>query len=130
MVIDDTGNQDTHSLSCGHNESENEWPEGSNGIENEELSNGRTDGEDGCVEGKLQVLEEEGDSGEEHSSEQEGADGEDCREEVDAKHHLNRRYIVLFKELRLPVGRETVKGHVTEEDNYASKSSICRVGFC
>ena len=47
---------------------------------------------------------------------QQADDGEDDGEEIDAKHHLHGRHVVFFVEFVLPIGGETVKNHITDQD--------------
>ena len=77
------------------------------------------------MEHKGAVLEHEVDSLEEPSLLNQGPAGEKTREEVDPKHHLYTRHVVGLVEFSLPVGGETIKGHVTYENNNPRDSGHC-----
>lgn len=139
VPVDETGEQDADGLPRGHDEREDDGTKYGYGVENEELADGRAYGEDGSVEGKFRVAEEKEEGREEGASEKERPHGEDTGEEVYAKHHLNGRDPVRSEELRLPIRREAVKGHVPQQDDDTSESGLgggagvvliggCRVG--
>ena len=63
---------------------------------------------------KVCVGEEEGQGGEECSSEQERPHSKDTGKYIHTKHHLNGGHFVCVEKFRLPVGGEAIKHHVAK----------------
>ena len=129
MSVHQTRQQDTNSLSCGHDERENNRAEHRDGVKYEQLSDGRAHGQYARVYRELHVSEEEEQGCEEGSSEKQRADCEYAGEEINTEHHLHRGHLVGLEQLRLPVGREAVERHVANQNDHTGEGGLGRVLF-
>ena len=103
MAVKETGEEDADSLASRHDQRESQRTESGNGVKNEELPHRRTHGEQKCMVSKFHVLKEKEQGSNYSSTEYQGTDGENTREQVDSKHHLDGGDLVRSKQLRLPV---------------------------
>lgn len=116
MAVKEAGKEDGDGLPQGHNDGEDGSAKLVDGVEDEELATRRAHGQQHGMEGKLGVTRHEGERVEEGALLQQRADGEEAGEQVDPKHHLHRRHLVL-EQVVLPVGGEAVEDDVPDEDD-------------
>lgn len=103
VAVEEAGEEDADSLASSHDKRENQRTKSGNRVKNEELPHRRTHGEQKCMVSKFHVLKEKEQGSDYSSTEYQRTDGENAREQVNAKHHLDGGDLVRSKQLRLPV---------------------------
>lgn len=116
VAVKETREENSDGLPQGHNDGEDGSAELVDGVEDEELAARRTHGQQHGMKGKLRVTRHEGQRLKEGTLLQQRADGEEAGKQVDPKHHLHRRHLVL-EQVVLPVGGEAVEDNVADEDD-------------
>ena len=113
MRVDDAGEQNSQTLPHCHDDDEGDRAELRDGVEDEQLTGGRADGEQHHVEVEERVSQHEVQAGDEAALLPQGHARENHREQVHAGHHLNRAHFVGAEQLPLPVGGESIEEQVT-----------------
>lgn len=116
MTVKETREEDSDGLPQGHDDGEDSSAKLVDGVEDKELSARWTHRQQHGVKSKLGVTRHEGQRLEEGTLLQQRADSEEAGEEVDPKHHLDWRHLVL-EQVVLPVGGEAVEDDVADEDD-------------
>lgn len=116
MTVKETREKNGDGLPQRHDDGEDGSAELADGVEDEELTARRAHRQQHGVKGELRVTRHEGQRVKEGPLLEQRADREEAREQVDPKHHLNRRHLVL-EEVVLPVGGEAVENDVAGEND-------------
>lgn len=114
MLIEVARNQNRTCLSEGHDYDKGDGSEGIDGVVNEKLSDGRTEGKGQAIEGKGRKLGHENEGSHKGSLLEEGGKGKETGKEVYAGHHLERRHLVSVEQLVLPIRSKGVGCHVSD----------------
>mmetsp|Transcript_1432 Transcript_1432/g.3278 ORF Transcript_1432/g.3278 Transcript_1432/m.3278 type:complete len:270 (-) Transcript_1432:483-1292(-) len=129
MAKEDDGEHHREELADRLNRSEHKRPEGADHVENEKLPDSGADRHQQHVPRQLGRASQEG----EHvrglarasaDGDEESAESEERREEIDEAHHLHAAHLVLLEELRLPIRSEGVRRHIRHEQQHADRLRV------
>mmetsp|Transcript_23258 Transcript_23258/g.33811 ORF Transcript_23258/g.33811 Transcript_23258/m.33811 type:complete len:370 (-) Transcript_23258:24-1133(-) len=126
MIIHDAADDHGQHLARGHDDGEDDGAELLDGVVDEELAGGGAHAEGQDVHQRLRVAAQEAQRLDALARLQQGDDGEEHGEAVDAKHHLELVHVVGAVHAGLPLAGEAVAGevHGQEEDAHSSRDLL------